>query len=76
MSGDGERGAIILCAGIANPPIEPYTGYMPKAFLPIANRPILHHLIIMLSKQGVRKFVIVIGAHAKYFDDSIREELL
>ena len=66
---------IILCAGIANPPIEPFTRVMPKCFLPVAGQPILHHIVRSFIGQGVQDFTIVIGAHAQYFTEAVRADL-
>ncbi|CAD7954441.1 unnamed protein product [Amoebophrya sp. A25] len=66
---------IILCAGIATPPIEPYTQHMPKCFLPIAGQPILHHIVKMFVNQGISSFTVVIGAHAQFFSEEVRKDL-
>eukprot|EP00392_Amoebophrya_sp_AT5.2_P004319 g4327.t1 len=66
---------IILAAGIANPPISPYTQVMPKCFVPVAGEPILHHILKMFVSQNIKKFTVVIGAHAEYFSPEVKEGL-
>ncbi len=59
--------AVILAAG-EGMRMRPLTYTRPKVMLPIANKPILEHLISELSKVGVRDVVLVVG----YKDDVIR----
>ena len=64
--------AIILAAGEGKR-MRPLTYTRPKVMLPIANKPILEHLIIELRKAGIRDVVLVIGYKGevirKYFGD-------
>ncbi|CAD7959305.1 unnamed protein product [Amoebophrya sp. A120] len=71
-----KKHCIILAAGIASPPIAPYTQQMPKCFLPIAGEPIINHILRMFVNQGIKHFTIVIGAHANYFSPEVRQELM
>jgi bifunctional UDP-N-acetylglucosamine pyrophosphorylase/glucosamine-1-phosphate N-acetyltransferase len=41
--------------------MQPLTANHPKAMLPIANKPILEHIIIESKKAGITEFVIVAG---------------
>jgi bifunctional UDP-N-acetylglucosamine pyrophosphorylase/glucosamine-1-phosphate N-acetyltransferase len=58
--------AVILAAG-EGIRMRPLTSNRPKAMLPIANKPILEHIIIEAKKAGITDFVIVAG----YKDDEI-----
>lgn len=49
--------------------MSPLTETRPKAMLPIANKPIIEHLIIEGIKAGIKEYVIVIG----YRGDTIRQ---
>ncbi len=59
--------AVILAAGEGTR-MRPLTYTRPKVMLPIANRPILEHLMEELAKAGVDEAVIVVG----YRDETIR----
>jgi UDP-N-acetylglucosamine diphosphorylase/glucosamine-1-phosphate N-acetyltransferase len=67
--------AVILAAGEGNR-MHPLTYTRPKVMLPIANRPILEHLLIELKKAGVSEFTLVVGYHAEtirqHFGDGSR----
>ena len=59
--------AVILAAGEGNR-MRPLTYTRPKVMLPIANKPILEHLLIETGKAGVREFIFVVGYH----DEQVR----
>jgi UDP-N-acetylglucosamine diphosphorylase/glucosamine-1-phosphate N-acetyltransferase len=59
--------AVILAAGEGNR-MRPLTYTRPKVMLPIANKPILEHLLIEAEKAGIRDFIIIVGYH----DEQIR----
>ena len=59
--------AIILAAGEGNR-MRPLTYTRPKVMLPLANKPILEHLLIEASKAGIREFIFVVG----YRDEQVR----
>ena len=59
--------AVILAAGEGNR-MRPLTYTRPKVMLPIANKPILEHLLIEASRAGVRQFIFVVGYH----DEQVR----
>jgi len=59
--------AVILAAGEGTR-MRPLTYTRPKVMLPVANRPILEHLMEELAKAGVDEAVIVVG----YRDGTIR----
>ncbi len=56
--------AVILAAGEGKR-MYPLTRTRPKVMLPIANRPILEHLLIEMKKAGVNEFTFVVGYHAE-----------
>ncbi len=52
--------AVILAAGKGTR-MGPLTENRPKVMLPIANRPILEHIIVAMKAAGIREFLIVVG---------------
>lgn len=66
--------AVILAAG-AGTRMRPLTAGRPKGMLPIANRPILEHIVIQAGLAGISDFVLVVGQDYKdelitrYFGD-------
>ncbi|MBE9483092.1 MAG: NTP transferase domain-containing protein [Chloroflexi bacterium] len=60
--------AIILAAGEGNR-MRPLTYTRPKVMLPIANKPILEHLLIEAMKADIREFVLIVGYH----DERVRD---
>ena len=64
--------AVILTAGEGTR-MRPLTYTRPKAMLPIANKPILEHLLIEAREAGVSEFVFIVGYHEEqvrgYFGD-------
>ena len=64
--------AIILAAG-EGVRMRPLTYTRPKVMLPLANKPILEHLLIQAKKTGITDYIFVVGYHDEqvrdYFDD-------
>ena len=60
--------AVILAAGKGTR-MGPLTDNRPKAMLPIANRPLLEHIIVTLKAAGIREILIVTG----YMNEKIME---
>ncbi len=60
--------AVILAAGEGTR-MRPLTVSCPKVMLPVANRPILEHIIISARDAGIDEFVCVVG----YMDDVVRD---
>ena len=64
--------AIILAAGEGNR-MRPLTYTRPKVMLPLANRPIVEHLLTEAIKAGITEFIFVVGYHEEqvrdYFGD-------
>jgi len=49
--------------------MQPLTYSRPKVMLPIANKPVLEHLLLSASRAGIKEFIIVVG----YRDDQVRQ---
>ncbi len=64
--------AVILAAGQGTR-MGPLTMNIPKVMLPIANKPILLHVILSARDAGIKEFVLVVGYRAdtvkEYFGD-------
>jgi len=60
--------AVILAAGEGNR-MRPLTCTRPKVMLPIANKPILEHLLVEAGGAGIKEFIFVVG----YCDDQVRD---
>ena len=52
--------AVVLAAGQGTR-MGPLTRNMPKVMLPIANKPLLYHVIKSAQDSGIRDFVLVVG---------------
>ena len=63
----GNLKAVVLAAGEGSR-MRPLTYTRPKAMLPIANKPILEHLLVEAGKAGIREFILVVGYH----DEQVR----
>ena len=59
--------AVILAAGEGSR-MRPLTYTRPKVMLPIANKPILEHLLTEAKGAGIKEFVLVVGYH----DEQVR----
>jgi UDP-N-acetylglucosamine diphosphorylase/glucosamine-1-phosphate N-acetyltransferase len=59
--------AVILAAGEGNR-MRPLTYNRPKVMLPIANKPIIEHLLVEAEKAGIKDFIFIVGYH----DEQIR----
>ena len=59
--------AVILAAGEGSR-MRPLTYTRPKVMLPIANKPILEHLLIEASQAGIQEFIFIVG----YCDEQVR----
>ena len=60
--------AVILAAGEGNR-MRPLTAGRPKVMLPIANKPLLEHLLIEAREAGVKEFILIVG----YCDQQVRD---
>jgi len=52
--------AVVLAAGEGKR-LRPFTETMPKVMLPVANKPILEHVLDSLKNTGIEEIVIVVG---------------
>ncbi len=59
--------AVILAAGEGSR-MRPLTYTRPKVMLPIANKPILEHLLIEAIQAGITEFIFIVG----YCDEQVR----
>ncbi len=60
--------AIILAAGEGKR-MHPLTYTRPKVMLPLANKPIVEHLLIEVSQAGIKEFIFMTGYH----DEQVRD---
>src|SRR5450759_5367269 len=60
--------AVILAAGEGQR-MRPLTMTRPKVMLPLANKPILEHLLSEMQQAGIGEFIFVVGFH----DEKIRD---
>jgi UDP-N-acetylglucosamine diphosphorylase/glucosamine-1-phosphate N-acetyltransferase len=60
--------AVILAAGEGTR-MHPLTYTRPKVMLPIANKPILEHLVVEMKRAGIRRLFFVGGYH----DEQVRD---
>src|SRR5512137_2603337 len=49
--------------------MRPLTSHRPKVMLPIANKPIVEHLMLEVKAAGITEFVFVVG----YCDEQVRD---
>ena len=59
--------AVILAAGESRR-MRPLTSNRPKVMLPIANKPILEHLLNEVKEAGITEFIFIVG----YCDEQVR----
>lgn len=58
---------MILAAGEGHR-MRPLTSHRPKVMLPIANKPLVEHLLIEVKEGGIDEFIFVVG----YCDEQVR----
>jgi len=67
--------AVILAGGLGTR-LQPYTTFLPKAMLPLGEKPLLEHLIEWVKLGGVDSFVLCVSYLRKtiedYFEDGSR----
>jgi len=64
--------AIILAAGEGKR-LRPFTETMPKVMLPIANKPLLEHVLDALKNTGVAEVVLVVGYKKEVIMDYLKD---
>jgi len=55
----------VILAGGKGTRMRPYTYELPKAMLPIQNKPILAHMVLSLRDAGIRDIVFCVGEQAQ-----------
>lgn len=60
--------AVILAAGEGSR-MRPLTYARPKVMIPIANKPILEHLLVETARAGINDFILIVGYH----DEQVRQ---
>ena len=60
--------AVVLAAGEGSR-MRPLTYTRPKVMLPLANKPILEHLLLETSRSGIKEFIIVVGYRGEQIRD-------
>jgi len=67
--------AVIVAGGLGTR-LQPYTTFLPKAMLPLGEKPLLEHLIEWIKKGGIDSFVLCVSYLRKtiedYFEDGSR----
>ena len=65
--------AMIFAAGLGTR-LKPYTDHMPKALVPVADKPMLEHVILKLKSFGVDEIVINVHHFAQQIIDFLKEK--
>jgi mannose-1-phosphate guanylyltransferase len=55
-----EPKAVILAGGMGTR-LQPYTFFLPKPMLPLADKPLLEHLILWLKANGVNEIILTVS---------------
>lgn len=67
--------AVILAGGLGTR-LQPYTTFLPKAMLPLGEKPLLEHLMEWVKKNGIDSLVLCVSYLRKtiedYFEDGSR----
>jgi len=67
--------AVILAAGEGKR-MYPLTDTRPKVMLPVANKPIVEHLLVEIREAGIQEILFVVGHHSEkireYFQDGTK----
>jgi mannose-1-phosphate guanylyltransferase len=58
---------MVMAAGFGTR-LLPLTDYLPKQLMPVANRPVMHHLVNLLRRHGFRE----LGVNVHHFPDAFR----
>lgn len=64
------RQAVVLAAGRGER-LYPLTSLRPKVMLPVANKPILQHVLEALASNGVRDIILVVGYCREHVQDTL-----
>ncbi len=71
MTGDAVT-AVILAAGEGRR-LEPLTNRRPKPMMPVANRPLLEHVVEAVSAAGIDRIVLVVGYRQERIRNHFRD---
>jgi len=63
---DNSVTAVILAAGEGRR-LEPLTNRRPKPMVPVANRPLLEHVVEAVAAAGIDRIALVVGYRGAYF---------
>jgi mannose-1-phosphate guanylyltransferase len=64
--------ALILAGGMGTR-LQPYTFFVPKPMLPLADKPLLEHLIVWLRDNGINEIVISVAYLRNLIEDYFKE---
>jgi NDP-sugar pyrophosphorylase family protein len=70
--------AMVMAAGLGTR-LRPLTDFLPKPMMPVANRPVLHHLLNLLQRHGIHQ--VGVNLHAapemieRYFGDGSKLDM-
>jgi NDP-sugar pyrophosphorylase family protein len=59
--------AMVMAAGLGTR-LRPLTEFLPKPMMPVANRPVMHHLLNLLRQHGIEE----VGANVHFFAEAIK----
>jgi NDP-sugar pyrophosphorylase family protein len=59
--------AMVMAAGLGTR-LRPLTDFLPKPMMPVANRPVLHHLLNLLHRHDIRE----VGINIHHFPEAMR----
>lgn len=59
---------MVMAAGLGTR-LRPLTYHLPKALIPVANRPVMHHVLNLIRRHGITE----VGANISYLPDAIVE---
>ena len=52
--------AVIFCGGLGTR-LRPITNSLPKPMVPILDKPFLEYLLLQLSSEGIKRFILLTG---------------
>jgi mannose-1-phosphate guanylyltransferase/phosphomannomutase len=64
--------AMILAAGVGSR-LDPLTRHIPKPMVPIANRPVMEHIIELLAKHGIKDIMVNLHYLADQIEDYFKD---
>ncbi|HXQ91766.1 MAG TPA: nucleotidyltransferase family protein [Nitrososphaerales archaeon] len=64
--------AVVLAGGLGSR-LRPLTYIMPKAMLPVANKPILEHIIEFLKKYDIKEVIVATGYLGRIIEDYFKD---